>query len=181
MHWAPGIPHALILFRGGKFLHNSGASRRGNVIGCLKLETKIHHCRPGQAKRDPGPITTALSCCVKVIEQRLSRGRHGVWVPAFAGTTPVSLRGAISATKRSIFDLVMPSHGLLRGAGHRARIRAARWLAMTLPTAGWLEPLSPPYLAYLSGFYRKCLAAAARYGIPPAPLWIATRDRPQRP
>ena len=43
------------------------------------------------------------------------------------------------------------------------------------------EPPSPPYLAYLSGFYRKCLAAAARYGIPPAPLWIATRDRPQCP
>jgi len=27
--------------------------------------------------------------------------------------------------------------------------------------------------------YRKCLAAAARYGIPPAQLPTATRDRPQ--
>jgi len=35
VHWAPGIPHALILFRGGKFLHNSGASRRVNTAACL--------------------------------------------------------------------------------------------------------------------------------------------------
>src|SRR6185312_12539943 len=32
-------------------------------------------CRPGRAKRDPGPILRSLS------------KRHGVWVPAFAGTT----------------------------------------------------------------------------------------------
>src|SRR5204863_3235949 len=112
-------------------LQASGASCRGNAIGCLKFESKIHHCRPGQAKRDPGPITTALSCCAKVIEQRLSNDQHGVWVPAFAGTTPVSLRGA-KATKQSIFDLAMPRHGLLRGACHRSRIRATRWLAMAL-------------------------------------------------
>jgi len=35
VHWAPGIPHALILFQGGKFLHNSGASRRENAEVCL--------------------------------------------------------------------------------------------------------------------------------------------------
>src|SRR3954452_3400103 len=31
----------------------------------------------------------------------------------------------------------MPSHGLLRGACHRARIRATRWLAMT---EKWIKP-----------------------------------------
>ena len=40
-----------------------------------------------RSERDPGPITTSLSGCAKVIEQRLSNERHGVWVPAFAGTT----------------------------------------------------------------------------------------------
>ena len=36
-----------------------------------------------------------------------------------------------SGAKQSIFDVAMPSHGLLRGACHRARMRATRWLAMT--------------------------------------------------
>src|SRR6266478_3375145 len=40
-----------------------------------------------------------------------------------------SLRGA-KATKQSI--LTSRQHGLLRGACHRARIRATRWLAMTV-------------------------------------------------
>jgi hypothetical protein len=35
------------------------------------------------------------------------------------------------ATKQSILILHLP-HGLLPGACHRARIRATRWLAMTL-------------------------------------------------
>src|SRR5882757_1060387 len=40
-----------------------------------------------------------------------------------------SLRGAV-ATKQSIHPR-LPADGLLRGALHRARIRATRWLAMT--------------------------------------------------
>src|SRR6266700_7188786 len=36
-----------------------------------------------------------------------------------------------AATKQSRLSL---QHGLLRGACHRARIRAARWLAMTIQT-----------------------------------------------
>src|SRR5260370_30254678 len=40
-----------------------------------------------------------------------------------------SLRGA---KRRSNPSLRKPRHGLLRGACHRARIRATRWLAMTL-------------------------------------------------
>jgi len=38
---------------------------------------------------------------------------------------------------------------------------------------------SPPYLAQITGLHRKRLAIAVRYGIPRAPLPIATRDRPQ--
>src|SRR5437764_9217447 len=45
-----------------------------------------------------------------------------------------SLRGAL-ATKQSI--LSSPRNGLLRGACHRARIRATRWLAMTDRLARW--------------------------------------------
>ena len=43
VHWAPGIPHALV-FLGERFMHNSGASRRGNaksyLPGCLKIESE---------------------------------------------------------------------------------------------------------------------------------------------
>jgi hypothetical protein len=60
-HLAPGIPCALYFVRGEKFINNSGASRRGSAIGCLKLESKIHRRRPGQAKRDPGPILRGSS------------------------------------------------------------------------------------------------------------------------
>jgi hypothetical protein len=31
-----------------------------------------------------------------------------------------------------LYDIAMPRDGLLRGACHRARIRATRWLAMTI-------------------------------------------------
>src|SRR5260370_7786255 len=46
-----------------------------------------------------------------------------------AQCTSASLRGA---ERRSNPALVMPCYGLLRGACHRARIRATRWLAMTV-------------------------------------------------
>jgi hypothetical protein len=60
--------------------------------------------------------------------------------PSYALST--SLRGALlsaearlrakaDATKQSIFSLLC-QNGLLRGACHRARIRATRWLAMTM-------------------------------------------------
>ena len=47
---------------GRKFCQTPGASRRGNNFR-----------RPGQAKREPGPITTGISDCAKVVEQRLSK------------------------------------------------------------------------------------------------------------
>src|SRR5205814_7368849 len=118
VHRAPGIPCALCSQR------RMDCARLGRIAPreCNWLFSKIHRCCPGQAKRDPGTITTGLSCCAKVIEQRLSNDRHGVWVPAFAGTTASSLpatnakrlRTGAEATKQSIFDLAMPSRGLLR-------------------------------------------------------------------
>src|SRR5437588_12067788 len=50
-------------------------------------------CLVRNCAREQGPITTGLSCWTKVIEQRLSNDRHGVWVPAFAGTTAMSILG----------------------------------------------------------------------------------------
>src|SRR5260370_30197504 len=49
-----------------------------------------------------------------------------------------SLRGAL-ATKQSSFLVRGGKAGLLRGACHRARIRATRWLAMTVSKS---SPLS---------------------------------------
>src|SRR5260370_31348673 len=75
---------------------------------------------------------------------------HGAWVRAFAGTTMQSNRhceptGRANAVVVSGFDVIARSvatkqsilsfrggNGLLRGACHRARIRATRWLAMTV-------------------------------------------------
>ena len=51
---------------------------------------------------------------------------------AFNELPPASVIARSEATKQSIFFCC--DHGLLRGACHRARIRATRWLAMTLNT-----------------------------------------------
>ena len=101
-------------------------SRRENVIGCLKIKSEIQRRRARQAKRDPGPITTSLSCCAKVIEQRLSKDGHGVWVPAFAGTTPGALRGAIQRRSNPSSILrcrAMDCFACARNDGARGEIR----------------------------------------------------------
>jgi hypothetical protein len=103
-------------------MHNSGDSRRENaelyraVFGCLKIETERHtsvvpatRLRQGFAgvmtvgRRSfsegvtQGPITTGISGCTKVVEQRLRTKGRGVWVaepaigPAIAG--PVGSQG----------------------------------------------------------------------------------------
>jgi hypothetical protein len=45
VHWAPGIPHALV-FQGGDFMHNSGASRRGNAELYLDVIARSQRVRP---------------------------------------------------------------------------------------------------------------------------------------
>ena len=63
VHWAPGIPHALIFGADGSCIH-SGAWRR-EIAGL---------CRPASSsRRTPGPITTGLCCCAKAVEQHLPK------------------------------------------------------------------------------------------------------------
>jgi hypothetical protein len=61
------------------------------VSSCLTIESEIraqlHPRRPGQAKRDPGPITTAVSVALRPGRHRAHNSRLWLWVPAFAGTT----------------------------------------------------------------------------------------------
>src|ERR1700679_3352368 len=54
--------------------------------------------------------------------------------------TPVLLSSLRGATRRSNPAFHGRNHGLLRGACHRARIRATRWLAMTSEKF-WLRPV----------------------------------------
>src|SRR5258706_16215727 len=68
-----------------------------------------------------------LEPVMTVTRQVRSNGLDFIFVSSLNYPMP-SLRGA-QATKQSIFPLLR--HGLLRGACHRARIRATRWLAMT--------------------------------------------------
>src|SRR5204862_8130165 len=49
VHRAPGIPCALSLWA-NESCATRAFSRRENAIRCLKLESKLHCCRPGQAK-----------------------------------------------------------------------------------------------------------------------------------
>src|SRR6266581_1737476 len=63
--------------------------------------------------------------------------RRWLWVPAFAGTTMEEqhsrhLRRHCERSEAIHSSFFAPRDGLLRGACHRARIRATRWLAMTL-------------------------------------------------
>ena len=39
------------------------------------------------SRRKPGPITTGVGCFATAVEQSFTTRGHGVWVPAFAGTT----------------------------------------------------------------------------------------------
>ena len=62
---APGIPHAL---QGAKDSSTTRAQRaagsRSRVWNCFSGQQTPR--RPGQAKRDPGPITTKVHCCAKL-------------------------------------------------------------------------------------------------------------------
>ena len=49
MHWAPGFPCALC-FRGEEFMHNPGASRRGNVDVCLRQPFGAFGCHAADSR-----------------------------------------------------------------------------------------------------------------------------------
>ena len=61
----------------------------------------------------------------------------GFDVIARSDSSAVAQRAKAEATKQSILPLW--PHGLRRGACHRARIRATRWLAMTVSTRATLS------------------------------------------
>src|SRR5438270_10360083 len=70
-------------------------------------------------------------------ENFLLNKRRWLWVPAFAGTTMEEqhsrdLRRHCERSEAIHSSFFAPRDGLLRGACHRAHIRATRWLAMTL-------------------------------------------------
>ena len=96
MHWAPGIPHALILFRGGRVMHYSGAPRRENAIGCLKIGCdtfRCHHPRKRMIQYSTGTDDQSRRRSVAMSAVALTLG-----IPAFAGMTPsLPVLGSYSA------------------------------------------------------------------------------------
>ena len=94
-------------------MHDSGASRRGSaesclrLFGCLKVESNYFR-RPGQAKREPGPITT--NACAKLGPQFCLQQASVVMGPRVRGDDAERLRDVIArseATKQSIFTFVL--------------------------------------------------------------------------
>jgi hypothetical protein len=85
---APGIPHALC-FRGGVFLHNSGASRREGadaylkVVGCLKMEVGM------RAKRSPGSPREPHSSCPDLIRASINPRNKVFRKRWITGSSPV--------------------------------------------------------------------------------------------
>src|ERR1700735_330005 len=64
----------------------SGNRVRTVVCQGERLVITSQFCRPGQAKRDPGPITTASDFAMNGCNLSQSHGLW-LWAPAFAGTT----------------------------------------------------------------------------------------------
>src|SRR5204863_7804384 len=64
---------------------NSRETRGENVKVCLKAESENYHRRPGL---EPGPIRGGLSARALASDTFCNNERRGVWIPAFARTTP---------------------------------------------------------------------------------------------
>jgi hypothetical protein len=139
---------------------NGFAVIAGGARPCARLEgwPRVRALRPSfetlasQAPQDEvGDIFTTsnagiIRCALslgRTVQDLPSNERRWLWVHAFAETTTEdsiakppepSLRGAQRRSNPSFFLL---RDGLLRGACHRARIRATRWPAMTLIGSGY--------------------------------------------
>ena len=91
---ASGIPCALLLERAGSFLQASGAMRRENAKACLDhgatTNTAVVPAKAGT--HTPRPLGEDAG--VSYLSQN---ERHGVWVPAFAGTTNLTSRKTSAA------------------------------------------------------------------------------------
>jgi hypothetical protein len=71
------------VFRGRDESNDSGAISAARIF----LLFEIHRRRPGQAKRDPGPITTKVHVARSWSHSSVYNLHRWLWVPAFAGTT----------------------------------------------------------------------------------------------
>jgi len=81
--------------------------------------------------RKQGPITTDLRCWAKASDNVSQHNRHGVWVPAFAGTTAMGyFKHTFSSSRRvapeSCMNLGAPRS---EGAGNAGRDVRTRSLA----------------------------------------------------
>jgi hypothetical protein len=63
-------------------MHNSGISCREKAMVWLELPFNNLACRPGQAKRVPGPITSDFSFAKGGSPALSNRERLWLWIPA---------------------------------------------------------------------------------------------------
>src|ERR1700752_3601062 len=84
------------------------------VLGRIGISRCTHYCRPGQAKREPAPITTGF----RFAKTESNNLVLWLWVPAFAGTTAsmwiqrkwLLLRGAIFLCRPSVTVIALLDH-----------------------------------------------------------------------
>src|SRR5882757_2486652 len=98
---------------GRKDLQNPGALRRGNNFR-----------RPGQAKREPGSITTDADDTSGWSPNPFHNPHLGLWVPAFAGTTKEGAARDVASTsgERHLHipqSLQLHPHMIAGGKPHR--------------------------------------------------------------
>jgi hypothetical protein len=128
---------------GGKKARSPGRARRkplkplragmpgcsgGLVVTTRVLSTFAHEAAGASAPGIPHALYWAKDLCTT--RARRAAGMRRCIQP--------SLRGAL-ATKQSSFLFRGAKAGLLRGACHRARVRATRWLAMTISGRSKIE------------------------------------------
>ena len=163
---APGIPHALCFSWAHRSRTTRAQSRRGNAEVCL-MKTNAPHSQPSSSANGSAewPPDDRLRRTIQYSETLMMelRGRgvldrpvkpdddNFLWSAAFMRrcrhaviarsqrVRPSAGPMINSATKQSILSCLR--YGLLGGACHRARIRATRWLAMTI-CASSLAPLA---------------------------------------
>jgi hypothetical protein len=132
---AAGIRRSPRPLLGGRFINGSGALRGEAVNACL-MATNAPHSQSSSPAKAGDPVFRGSSDGIERPQRTgypACAGYDGSW---WSGAVAVMVRS--EATKQSILSLRLD--GLLRGACHRARIRATRWLAMT---ASWLFEILP--------------------------------------
>src|SRR5258705_8811231 len=82
------------------------------------------------AREAAGALGTGIPCALYFLGERFLQDSDASR-REIAESWLTSLRGAKRRSNPLFFSA---THGLLRGACHRARVRATRWLAMTIRT-----------------------------------------------